>query len=274
MHVQQLSCPEDFLSRVRDFLIRQEDINNLPLGILLNLTAVPPAKPPFLAYVAAGEQICLAMVMTTGHLVLAHPEGDWRQAIETATTWLTRHNIPLSGVIGPREPAQHFARLWQPQQSQVEMEQGIYRLDAVLPVSLSPGRLRLAHSGDLDLVSSWLEDFCREALTPIPPEQARKVAAAGIADNTYYLWEDKEVVSMAKKTRPTYSGIAINQVFTPTEYRRRGYATSCVASLCRLLLTEYKFCCLYTDLANPTSNKIYRDIGFRRVADSVSFKFS
>ena len=94
------AAPKIFSSRVRDFLIRQEDINNLPLGILLNLTAVRLRNRPF-SLMWRREQICLAMVMTTGHLVLAHPEGDWRRAIETATTWLARHNIPLSGVIGP-----------------------------------------------------------------------------------------------------------------------------------------------------------------------------
>ena len=33
------------------------------------------------------------------------------------------------------------------------------------------------------------------------------------------------------------------------------------------------FCFLYTDLANPTSNKIYVAIGYRRVCDSIQYEF-
>jgi predicted GNAT family acetyltransferase len=35
-----------------------------------------------------------------------------------------------------------------------------------------------------------------------------------------------------------------------------------------------RFCFLYTDLANPTSNKIYVAIGYERVADSVEYAFT
>ena len=33
------------------------------------------------------------------------------------------------------------------------------------------------------------------------------------------------------------------------------------------------FCFLYTDVANPTSNKIYTDIGYEAVCDSIDYAF-
>ncbi|MCY8590548.1 GNAT family N-acetyltransferase [Bacillus haynesii] len=36
---------------------------------------------------------------------------------------------------------------------------------------------------------------------------------------------------------------------------------------------RYAFCCLYTDLSNPTSNRIYLAIGYRPVADSIACAF-
>ena len=33
------------------------------------------------------------------------------------------------------------------------------------------------------------------------------------------------------------------------------------------------FCFLYTDLANPTSNRIYVALGYERVCDSVEYAF-
>jgi hypothetical protein len=40
-----------------------------------------------------------------------------------------------------------------------------------------------------------------------------------------------------------------------------------------MLEKGYSFCCLYTDLANPTSNSIYQKIGYRPVADSSQIRF-
>ena len=79
---------------------------------------------------------------------------------------------------------------------------------------------------------------------------------------------------MAMKTRPTRRGISVSFVYTPPEFRRRGYATACVAELSRLLLESGRqFCSLFTDLANPTSNHIYQQIGYRPVADFDQYSF-
>jgi predicted GNAT family acetyltransferase len=57
-------------------------------------------------------------------------------------------------------------------------------------------------------------------------------------------------------------------VYTPPEHRRRGYATALVADLSRhALRTGAERCMLFTDLANPTSNRIYARIGYRRCGD-------
>ena len=43
-----------------------------------------------------------------------------------------------------------------------------------------------------------------------------------------------------------------------------------VAALSQRMLDEgYKTTTLYTDLANPTSNKIYQEIGYEQIAESV-----
>lgn len=67
----------------------------------------------------------------------------------------------------------------------------------------------------------------------------------------------------------------VNAVYTPPHYRGKGYATSCVASLSQHLLNSgYKFCSLFTDLANPVSNSIYMKIGYRPVCDYDEYKFT
>ena len=67
----------------------------------------------------------------------------------------------------------------------------------------------------------------------------------------------------------------INRVYTPPEFRGRGYASNLVASLSRHLLDSgRKFCFLFTELANPTSNKIYQQIGYHPVSDFRHWKIA
>jgi hypothetical protein len=67
------------------------------------------------------------------------------------------------------------------------------------------------------------------------------------------------------------NGVRIGYVFTPRE-RRRGYASVCTADVSqRALDAGRRYCFLYTDLANPTSNAIYGRIGYRPVADVMDW---
>ena len=72
----------------------------------------------------------------------------------------------------------------------------------------------------------------------------------------------------------TPNGVRIGPVFTPSEFRGRGYATALVATVTRDQLSRgHEFCFLHTDLANPTSNKIYQLLGYRPVEDRLMILF-
>jgi hypothetical protein len=90
-----------------------------------------------------------------------------------------------------------------------------------------------------------------------------------------YLWEDAQRVSLTGYSGPTRNGIRIGPVYMPPEFRRQGYASALVAGVSQHLLdTGRKFCFLFTDLANPTSNKIYMRIGYEPVCDMDEYNFS
>ena len=79
---------------------------------------------------------------------------------------------------------------------------------------------------------------------------------------------------MIGKTRPSENGISVGPVYTPPEQRGRGYATHLTAAFSQHLLDAgYRFCTLFTDLANPTSNSIYQQIGYRAVCDFAMITF-
>ena len=66
---------------------------------------------------------------------------------------------------------------------------------------------------------------------------------------------------------PSYGVSRLGPVYTPPEHRGRGYASSAVAEVSRLILADGARACLFTDQANPTSNRIYQQLGYRAVVD-------
>jgi predicted GNAT family acetyltransferase len=80
---------------------------------------------------------------------------------------------------------------------------------------------------------------------------------------------------MAGYTGPTPHGIRIGPVYTPPELRGRGYASALVAQMSQALLDAGRsFCFLFTNLANPTANHIYEEIGYQTVVDVDVYRFT
>jgi hypothetical protein len=70
-----------------------------------------------------------------------------------------------------------------------------------------------------------------------------------------------KLVSGALTNAETPDMAMIGGVFTPPDRRKRGYATACVAALCRDLLNHGIQPCLFYD--NPEAGAIYLRLGFR-----------
>lgn len=109
----------------------------------------------------------------------------------------------------------------------------------------------------------------------VPPVDAARKSEEEISKGALCLWEHEKPRSIAGAVAQTPHGVRIGYVYTPPEWRGRGYASACVAGLSqRVLDSGRRFCFLYTDLSNPTSNAIYQRIGYERVRDVIDYEFS
>lgn len=282
MNLREFQDAEEFLERVEGFLLKNESVNNLALGILYAHIKKDRNERNngtlFFGLVESNQEVILVLVKTAHNLVLSGEGNELNEAIVKAVIYLFEAGISVPGVIGTNDVANSFAELWRKKHNSsvsISMRQRIYRLNTVNKVKLSSGKLRAANLRDLDLVSKWVYSFSEEALEQPSMQQATELAEQGIRDTSIFLWEDQHViVSMAKKTRPTRNGVVVSLVYTPPTNRGQGYATTCVAALSQKLLDDgYKFCSLYTDLDNPTSNKIYMNIGYIPIEDSIVYSF-
>ena len=108
---------------------------------------------------------------------------------------------------------------------------------------------------------TWLQEFFVETLTP--PNSPEILIDAALSSERLWLWQNGSVLSMAIGSKPIQGVVRVTAVYTPLETRRHGYAAACVHGVSKHLNDMGYRCMLYTDLGNPTSNSIYRRIGYR-----------
>jgi predicted GNAT family acetyltransferase len=221
-----------------------------------------------------GDAVTAAALRTPPYtIVLARPAS--RDALAALVEEI---DDDAPGVVGAVPEVDDFVEL-RGRRARLVFAQGVYRLDAVEPPPDAAGAYREATSSDLPVLVDWLAAFADEALhgQDADREEHRRAIEHRLraAGQGFGLWEDRgEVVSMCGYGSPTPNGTRIGPVYTPPALRGRGYATSLTAVVSqRLLDAGRRFCFLYTDLANPTSNAIYERIGYRRVCDSKQFAF-
>ncbi|MFQ4146592.1 GNAT family N-acetyltransferase [Chlorogloeopsis sp. ULAP02] len=266
-----------FYNLVKEYLLNQEALHNLQLGIANTLIHHPEVykSQPYLATVEAGGDIVAVAMRTPPHVLLLSQIKDGR-AVEMIAQDLYLSSRSLPGVNAPTAEAQAFAEKWRSlsgQSYKLKMATRAFQLEKVNFVSTAKGYLRLARESDRELLKNWCEAFWLEIGESINSNSEQWVERS-LRQGNIYLWENEMSVSMACSGQPTPNGVRIGLVYTPLQYRRQGYASACVATLSQTLLNQgHKYCFLFTDLANPTSNHIYQAIGYQPVGDWNNYSF-
>jgi len=185
--------------------------------------------------------------------------------------------VSVPGVIGPGETAQLVAAAWQRlvgDPTSVHMVEILHQLDVLVEPPSPPGRWRRAQAIDVDLIARWFEEFAAEAGVVHVPDRARVVAHI-IDAGRGFLWEDHgAAVSFVCHNVPVAGVVRIGPVYTPPEFRMRGYGRRLTYEVTRQALAQgASTAVLYTDAANPTSNSIYKQVGYRPVEEHLHINF-
>lgn len=263
MRLLKPSSLAEFAERVGPFLLRHEVEHGLMYGVATGARRV--AADAYWALVIERDEVVAAALRTDTKLLLSREEEPGAMALIAADAASPRLDALCGVPASVHAVATATALRWVP-----AMAQGIHQCLAVEYHPEVPGRMRLAEPRDRDLVARWAQRLSLEALgEPRADEEALRSADAHIAEREMFVWEvDGSCVSLAAAVQPTANGIRINHVYTPPELRGHGFASAVVAALTRHVLdTGCRFAFLHTDLANPTSNRIYARIGYRRVGD-------
>ncbi|MEW2328054.1 GNAT family N-acetyltransferase [Micromonospora chersina] len=242
---------------VDDWWLVVRDASGAVVGAGMRAAPFAP-RPPFLLPMPDEAAVALARVW--------HERGEEVRAVNGALPAVRRCAAEVARLGGGRvEVAQHTR---------------LHELGELVPPARVPGALAVATEDDVDLAAEWFDAFMADAdeqagrprgvsahETPDRAELLRRIRGGRV-----WFWTDQagRRVHLTAANPPSFGVARIGPVYTPPEQRGRGWASSAVAEVSRLLRAEGARVCLFTDQANPTSNRIYANLGYRPVVDMAN----
>jgi hypothetical protein len=241
----------------RDWWLVVSDDDGSLVGAAVRSTTFGP-YPPFLLPMPDDAAVSLARAL--------HERGE--------LVWGINGALPAAAVCAAEVTRLAGGRV------EVSRHTRLHELGELVPPAPVPGRLVVATLDDVDLVSEWLTAFMGDA-----DEQAGRPRGANadelpepevlrhnLRSGRLWFWVDESgrPVHLTGANPPAFGVARIGPVYTPPAERGRGWASNAVAEVSRLILAEGARACLFTDQANPTSNKIYTALGYRPVVDMAN----
>jgi GNAT superfamily N-acetyltransferase len=207
-------------------------------------------SPPGFGAVLAPMPAAMCHLLADSIAATPHVVGEAGAAAAFAGRWTESHSTAVTGIDGQR----------------------LYELTDLQSVSSARGVLRLARADDRDTLVTWVDAFVEDA--DVVPVHAEQLVDSRLEREQFWVWDDGGIVSMASTSVTVAGVVRVQYVYTPRDRRGAGYATACVEHMSRALVERGLRCVLFTDLANPTSNAIYRRIGYEAVAEILGYDFA
>jgi predicted GNAT family acetyltransferase len=209
-----------------------------PLDFAATLTPMEP-----------GVVIAMADAIADTDIALPGVNGEAATAARFAGRWTERHNAAAAPVKGLR----------------------LYEARDIQEQTHVSGRLRTAVPDDRDLLVAWTRSFHSD--TGERGGDPESLVDRRLSAGQLWVWDDGGPVSLAGNSERVHGVVRVQLAYTPPERRKRGYAGACVSGLSKRIRDGGYRCMLYTDLANPVSNAVFRRIGYRAVAEALRYQF-
>ncbi len=268
MRVTVTASPAAFRARVEGWLAARPVEHN----VLVTVAAV--AREGTFAWLEQDGDVRAAVLRTPPHPLICSMLD--RAAADALMPAVLEADPDMPGVTGPEPAARHLAEAWRAGTGGAFEPATVLVLYAVSEVVAPPrppaGVARLARPDERDELVALARGFTRDvAATTEPPEV---LVDRRLPDDRLFVWDDGGPVSLLGTSPPVAGVVRVSMVYTPPAARGRGYASALVAAVSsRAMAAGASQCMLYADGANPTANRIYQAVGYRRVTDARDYAF-
>jgi GNAT superfamily N-acetyltransferase len=271
-HVEALSDAAAALERGGD-LLAADPIGLNVIWSILRQRADSGSPGRYWLLELEGRIAGIVLESPPGHAAAISPMAGAHAAEMAEAIWVEGHR--LTGVAGEAHTTAVFAGRWTEcagTAGTVEDAQRLYALGSLVQPAGVMGRLRCAEPVERGLIIEWWSAFQIE--TGSPRFDVSGAVDAGLSARRLFMWDDGGPRCVARATEPLGGISRIGAVFTPPRWRCRGYASACVGALCEWVRrNEGANSVLYAQLGNPSSNAIYRRLGFAAVSEALAYRF-
>ncbi|MEU4985501.1 GNAT family N-acetyltransferase [Streptomyces sp. NPDC021969] len=276
---------DDFLARAGGFLSSRPALHNTALTDIEKLRIRGAAEHDAAAGVfgrleAGGEVRAVCYLTPQSRLGLTPLSVEQTDILAARLAGLG--HCPAN-VVADRDTAGAFAESWRRHTGAAPepfWRTHLYRLGTLTAPQPSPeGRGRRTSGKDRAQVVRWCREFCVDVgeQHSIDLIDAGSWDASRFGDRHFTLWETPEgtPVAMAAATPVVGGMVRVDPVYTPARLRGRGYAGAVTVEVSGAALAAGATdVVLFTDPENPTSNALYRRLGYVHVADFAGYRFS
>jgi GNAT superfamily N-acetyltransferase len=196
-------------------------------------------------------------------------------AAEAIYSFISVEDSTANEFAGPKSVIDYLEKVSGKEIAEEETEL-IYENRKLIPTA-PLGEIRTAASTDYELIFKWMTEFMEE--TALRSFNLENMVHSAIDAGRYTLLEvEGTVVSLGGNSDiQVFDGFSIGRVgpiYTPLEHRKKGYASAITSAISEKLLNQGIIPTLYTQAANPTSNKIYQEIGYTLVDENRRIVFA
>lgn len=277
MTIRTTTDPAEFKAAVFPFLAKDPVLNTAILSIVesrIHGTGTTEDSPLFVSLHEGGAVIGAVVSPAPRGLVL----GALRDELVPPLVDTLADLLPgVERAEGTSTAATIFANLYAERLGKSFLPARSDRLHRLVTFveQKASGTPRLATLADLDLIRSLIGSYRAEIGDGPGPAASEAWSRARIERDHLWLWEDGgRPVCLVGRQATVFGATLIGPVYTPPDCRGHGYASALTAHVTQQILADGSAACLFTDVANPTSNKIYAAIGYRPVADFEAFTFT
>jgi len=262
-------------------LLEADPLRHTSVLTVLDSVRRGASTPADMLTVRDGDAVVGALLRTVDRPALV--SGVPPRCAAAVVDALVELGIDPHGAQGPRAAAEAFAAAWIARtaaRTEIVMRTRLFALEELMPRVGVPGSSRVVAPDDeaaIGVLAAWREAFGVEmghggAFAEQRPHALVRAQAATAGE---LLWEvDGAPVAQAAARAVTAGMSRIGPVYTPPEHRGHGYAAAVTAAAARWALDHgARYVLLYTDLANPTTNRLYPRLGFRPRYDALELRF-
>ena len=271
---------QDFANENLKLILEKEWLNNLMIANCLEGLETEIEGLTLSAVTNNGKTELILLHRRPWHLLLYSPTNNASDELfEFVAKEYFKIDNNVNGVNAEKELARQFAKYYSSiakKQSKLNFPMRILLLEKLNEPKFKENIIfRQARRDEECVLINFLNTFSQEALKEDLEEKVLKERLNSYFEKGYYVLEvNGQIVSQAVISRVLTKGKAIGEVFTPKEYRGKGYAYNLVYKISEKVLNEgAEYCVLYTDDNNPISNHIYEKIGYKRMVDTEDIKF-